>query len=202
MLKQPAENLEGHSIARTDDLPVVFDNVTFAYDNNAPVLRNLSFTVAEGKTVALVGESGGGKSTVFKLLCGFYPLPAEQGTIRIFGQPILDSNPNELRSCFSVVTQDAYLFSGTIADNIAYGREHATMDEVIEAAKLANAHSFIMELPDGYQAEVGERGGFCPADSASGLPLRARSLKTRLSCSWTSLHPRWIRRLNCTFRKR
>ncbi len=177
MLRQPAENLEGHSIARTGDAPVVFDNVTFAYDNKAPVLRNLSFTVTEGKTIALVGASGGGKSTVFKLLCGFYPLPADQGTIRIFGQPIQDSNPNELRACFSVVTQDAYLFSGTIADNIAYGRENATMDEVIEAAKQANAHSFIMELPGGYQADVGERGGLLSGGQRQRITIARAFLK-------------------------
>ncbi|UUZ97673.1 ATP-binding cassette domain-containing protein [Paenibacillus sp. P25] len=92
-------------------------------------------------------------------MCGFYPLPEDQGTIEVFGQPIRSGGLSELRSHFAVVTQDAYLFSGTIAENIAYGREHATMDEVMEAAQRAHAHSFIMEFPEGYQTEVGERGG-------------------------------------------
>ncbi|WP_063761619.1 ABC transporter ATP-binding protein [Paenibacillus tyrfis] len=174
---QPVENQEGHTIARTDQPPIEFDNVSFAYEPDSPILRNLSFTVPKGKTIALVGASGGGKSTVFKLLCGFYSLQEGQGTIKVFGQPIMNSNLNDLRSHFSVMTQDSYLFGGTVAENIGYGRAKASMDEVIEAAKLANAHSFIMELPEGYQTEVGERGGFLSGGQRQRIAIARAFLK-------------------------
>ncbi|MFB0845689.1 ABC transporter ATP-binding protein [Paenibacillus oleatilyticus] len=177
ILEQPVENQEGHSIALTSAPPVAFDNVSFAYEGSPPILRNLNFTVPEGATIALVGASGGGKSTVFKLLCGFYPLTAEQGTIKVFGQSINGCNPDRLRSHLSVVTQDSYLFSGTVAENIAYGREHASMDEVIEAAKSAHAHHFIMELPEGYQTNVGERGGFLSGGQRQRIAIARALLK-------------------------
>ncbi|MCM3340483.1 ABC transporter ATP-binding protein/permease [Paenibacillus sp. MER TA 81-3] len=178
IMNQPIENEEGHCIVRTAQPPIAFHNVNFAYENSgSPLLRNLSFTVAEGQTVALVGASGGGKSTVIKLLCGFYPLQADGGKIDVFGQSIRDCNPKELRSHLSVVTQDSYLFSGTIADNIAYGRENASMDEVIEAAKSANAHSFIMELPEGYQTDVGERGALLSGGQRQRITIARALLK-------------------------
>ncbi|MCP3771846.1 ABC transporter ATP-binding protein/permease [Paenibacillus sp. MZ04-78.2] len=174
---QPVENQEGHTIARTELPPIEFDNVSFAYEPTSPILQKLSFTVPKGKTIALVGASGGGKSTVFKLLYGFYALREGQGTIKVFGQPIMNSNLNDLRSHFSVVTQDSYLFGGTVAENIAYGKANASMDEVIEAAKLANAHSFIMELPEGYQTEVGERGGFLSGGQRQRIAIARAFLK-------------------------
>ncbi|WP_371318106.1 ABC transporter ATP-binding protein [Paenibacillus elgii] len=174
---QPVENQEGHTIERTELPPIEFDNVSFAYEPASPILQKLSFTVPKGKTIALVGASGGGKSTVFKLLCGFYALQEGQGTIKVFGQPIMNSNLNDLRSHFSVMTQDSYLFGGTVAENIAYGRANASMDEVIEAAKLANAHSFIMELPEGYQTEVGERGGFLSGGQRQRIAIARAFLK-------------------------
>ncbi|WP_375540929.1 ABC transporter ATP-binding protein [Paenibacillus tyrfis] len=177
IVNQPAENQEGHAIARTEQPPIEFDNVSFAYEPDSPILRNLSFTVPKGKTIALVGASGGGKSTVFKLLCGFYSLQEGQGTIKVFGQPIKNCNLTDLRSHFSVMTQDSYLFGGTVAENIAYGRANASMDEVIEAAKLANAHSFIMELPEGYQTEVGERGGFLSGGQRQRIAIARAFLK-------------------------
>ncbi|WP_346010315.1 ABC transporter ATP-binding protein [Paenibacillus sp. SYP-B3998] len=177
IINEPVENQEGQSIVRTDQPPIQFDNVSFAYDDNAPILRNMSFTVAEGATVALVGASGGGKSTIIKLLCGFYSLEAGQGTINVFGQSILNCNPNELRSHFSVVTQDAYLFSGTVAENIAYGREGASMEEIMEAAKFANAHVFIVDLPEGYQTEVGERGGILSGGQRQRITIARAFLK-------------------------
>ncbi|WP_068775550.1 ABC transporter ATP-binding protein [Paenibacillus sp. FJAT-26967] len=177
IVEEPAENQEGHAIERRSAPPVSFQAVSFAYEGNSLILKNLSFTVPEGATIALVGASGGGKSTVIKLLCGFHPLAAGQGTIQVFGQPINGCNLDALRSHFSVVTQDSFLFSGTVAENIGYGREGASMDEVIGAAKSAHAHSFIMELPEGYQTHVGERGGFLSGGQRQRIAIARAFLK-------------------------
>lgn len=177
ILEQPAENQEGHAITKTASPPVEFRNVSFSYETGSPILQNLSFTVPEGKTIALVGASGGGKSTVFKLLCGFYPLEDGDGNICVFGQQVKGSDPEQLRSHFSVVTQESYLFSGTVADNIAYGRQDASMDEVIAAAKSAQAHAFIMSLPEGYQTYVGERGGFLSGGQRQRIAIARALLK-------------------------
>lgn len=177
IVEQPTETENGRSLPKASAAPIEFQNVTFGYEENSPILRNISFLVPEGKTIALVGASGGGKSTVFKLVCGFYPLPEDQGEIRVFGSLIDGANPEQLRSHFSVVTQDSYLFSGTVAENIGYGREVASMDEIIEAAKAAQAHSFIMQLEDGYQTYVGERGGFLSGGQRQRIAMARAFLK-------------------------
>lgn len=177
IVEQPTETENGRSLPKASAAPIEFQNVTFGYEEKSPILRNVSFSVPEGKTIALVGASGGGKSTVFKLVCGFYPLPEDQGEIRVFGSLIHGADPEQLRSHFSVVTQDSYLFSGTIAENIGYGREVASMDEIIEAAKAAQAHSFIMQLPDGYQMYVGERGGFLSGGQRQRIAMARAFLK-------------------------
>ncbi|MEK5261770.1 ABC transporter ATP-binding protein [Paenibacillus sp. FSL L8-0663] len=177
IVEQPTETENGRSLPKTSAAPIEFQNVTFGYEESSPILRNVSFSVPEGKTIALVGASGGGKSTVFKLVYGFYPLPEDQGEIRVFGSLIHGADPEQLRSHFSVVTQDSYLFSGTIAENIGYGREVASMDEIIEAAKAAQAHSFIMQLPDGYQTYVGERGGFLSGGQRQRIAMARAFLK-------------------------
>ncbi|ADM71966.1 Putative multidrug export ATP-binding/permease protein [Paenibacillus polymyxa E681] len=177
IVEQPTETENGRSLPKASAAPIEFQNVTFGYEEKSPILRNVSFSVPEGKTIALVGASGGGKSTVFKLVCGFYPLPEDQGEIRVFGSLIHGADPEQLRSHFSVVTQDSYLFSGTIAENIGYGREVASMDEIIEAAKAAQAHSFIMQLPDGYQTYVGERGGFLSGGQRQRIAMARAFLK-------------------------
>ena len=141
----------------TPDAPVVaFENVTFAYEAGADVLHDVSFTVPAGHRVALVGESGGGKSTIVNLLLGLY-LPTA-GTIRILGHELADVGLERLRRGVGVVFQDASLFSGTIRENIAYGRPDATQEELIHAAREANAHEFVARLPQGYDTIVGERG--------------------------------------------
>ncbi|GLI08027.1 ABC transporter ATP-binding protein [Paenibacillus tyrfis] len=140
--------------------PVRFEAVTFSYDGETKVLDGISFQVNEGETVAFVGGSGGGKSTLFKLLCGFYePGPDGDGTIEVFGRPLSDWDPSELRARLSLVSQESYLFPATIAENIGYGRADATREEIVEAAKAAHAHEFIMQLPQGYETPLGERGG-------------------------------------------
>lgn len=131
---------------------VVFREVCFSYDQGRPILKKVSFQVTPGETVALVGETGAGKTTIVNLLTRFYD--ADEGEIYIDGIPITDMKRDSLRSCFSVVLQDTCLFSGTIFDNIRYSRNDATEEQVIEAAKTARAHEFITKLPDGYRTEV------------------------------------------------
>lgn len=143
------------------DIPTVkgdirFDDVTFSYDSHKEVLKNISFNIDPGETVAFVGPSGGGKTTLCHLIPRFYE--TEEGNIYIDGINIKDFTRKSLRKNIGIVQQDVFLFTGTIADNIQCGRFDATADEVIEAAKMANIHDFIMSLPDGYSTYVGERG--------------------------------------------
>ncbi len=134
---------------------VEFRNVSFAY-RDKEVLHNISFVVPGGHTVALVGPSGAGKTTILQLLLRFYD--PQVGDILIDDQNIREVTQHSLRKHMAVVTQETFLFNRTILDNIKYGRPDATMEEVIEASKSANAHDFIMELPNGYYTEIGERG--------------------------------------------
>ncbi len=134
---------------------IVFDHVSFAYENE-PVLKDINFTLAKGKTVALVGKSGGGKSTIADLIPRFYDPTA--GQITIDGIPLTDVKLESLRQHLGIVTQQSILFNDTVFNNIAFGQENASEEEVIRAAKIANAHDFIMEMPQGYQTLVGEDG--------------------------------------------
>ncbi|MBE9139599.1 ABC transporter ATP-binding protein [Nodosilinea sp. LEGE 07088] len=135
---------------------VRFDNVTFAYHDRQPVLRDLSLHIPAGQSIGVVGATGSGKSTLVKLLLRFYE--PQQGRILVDGQEIQDLLPRDLRRCIGLVSQDVFLFSGTVAENIAYGTFDATPDEILHAAKLAEAHEFIVQLPQGYDTIVGERG--------------------------------------------
>jgi subfamily B ATP-binding cassette protein MsbA len=135
---------------------IVFDHVAFAYDANSPVLRDVSFTVKPGQMVGVVGPTGGGKSTIMSLIPRFYDPMA--GTIRIDGIDVRDYRLKALRDQIGYVLQETVLFRGTVRDNIAYGRAGATEEEIIEAAKLANADEFISRMPDGYETMVGDRG--------------------------------------------
>ncbi|MBL0941989.1 MAG: ABC transporter ATP-binding protein/permease [Alphaproteobacteria bacterium] len=135
---------------------IVFDDVSFGYNSDRIVLHNLSFTVPPGKTLAIVGSSGAGKSTISRLLFRFYDV--KHGSIRIDGQDIRNVTQHSLRKAIGIVPQDTVLFNDTIFYNIAYGNPHATFEEVQKAARLAEIHSFISELPAGYDTAVGERG--------------------------------------------
>lgn len=136
---------------------IVFDNVTFAYHKNEPpVLRDISFSVKAGETIALVGMSGGGKSTLVSLIPRFYDVT--KGRILLDGIDIRDIRVRSLRDKIGIVFQDSFLFSDSVKENILLGKPDATDEEVIAAAKAANAHDFIMNLPDGYDTKVGERG--------------------------------------------
>ena len=135
---------------------ITFDKVSFAYDKKKPVLKDVSFKLEEGKTLALVGPSGGGKTTICHLLPRFYNVTG--GDIKIDGIDIKDISFKTLRDKIGIVQQDVFLFNGTIYDNIIYGKLDATYDEVVYAAKAANIYDFIKDLPDGFDTQVGERG--------------------------------------------
>ena len=135
---------------------IVFDHVDFHYEKTRPILHDVSFRVPAGTTVAIVGSSGAGKSTVSRILFRFYDVAA--GNVRIDGQDIRDVTQKSLRAAIGVVPQDTVLFNDTIFYNICYGRPDCTREEVEEAAKLARIHDFIVALPQGYNAMVGERG--------------------------------------------
>lgn len=135
---------------------IEFKNVYFAYENDNFVLKNINFKVREGETVAIVGHSGAGKSTLISLLMGFYEL--SKGEILIDGKNISLYNPASIRKQMGIVTQENILFSGTIEENIKLSNPYATLEEVIEAAKISNAHNFISRLKDGYKTEIGDRG--------------------------------------------
>jgi ATP-binding cassette subfamily B protein len=135
---------------------IAFDGVTFAYQPGRAVLSEFSLTVPAGASVALVGATGSGKSTVARLLPRFYE--PEAGSVRIDGEDIRDVRLKELRRSIGIVFEDTFLFSDTIRNNIAYGRVEANDDDIVRAAKLAHAHDFICELENGYDTVVGEQG--------------------------------------------
>lgn len=139
------------------DGSVEFKNVTFGYNRDQPVLRNVSFRVNPGETVALVGPTGSGKSTTMSLVHRFYEV--WEGEVLIGGHNVKDVTQESLGHQIAMVLQDPYLFSGTILENIKYRREEATREEVVEAARAVGAHEFIMKLPDGYETTLEQRGG-------------------------------------------
>lgn len=135
---------------------VQLENVSFAYTDRHSVVESLSLHIPAGRTIAIVGSTGSGKSTLVKLLLRFYEI--QQGRITLDGQDIRELNLRDLRRCIGWVSQDVFLFHGTVAENIAYGSFDTSMEEIIQAAKLAEAHEFITRLPNGYDTIVGERG--------------------------------------------
>lgn len=145
---KPLKNVKGN---------VCYEDVSFHYsDDDTPVLSHVSFEIPAGKSIALVGPSGSGKTTLCSLLPRFYDVT--EGRVTIDGNDVRKLTLESLRSQIGLVSQDVYLFGGSIKDNIAYGKPNATMDEIVDAAKKANIHDFIMELPDKYDTFVGERG--------------------------------------------
>jgi ABC-type multidrug transport system fused ATPase/permease subunit len=135
---------------------MVFDQVHFKYGSGDPVLHDISFTMAPGEVVALVGPSGAGKTSIANLICRFYD--PVKGRVSVDGYDLRNIKMTSLRRQVAVVLQDSFLFNNTVAQNLHYGKPDATEDELIAAARAANAHDFIMQLPDGYGTEIGERG--------------------------------------------
>jgi len=136
---------------------VEFDNVRFGYDKSNPILKGLTFTAKPGEMIGLVGKSGAGKSTTINLLCRFYEPDA--GSIKIDGIDYRDIALQDMRHQIGIVLQEPFLFNGTISENISYGKPGASFEEIVAAAKAANAHSFVLGKPDGYDTMVGEKGG-------------------------------------------
>jgi ABC-type multidrug transport system fused ATPase/permease subunit len=147
---------EGATELQVPNGTVTFTDVGFAYDPRKPTIADVSFTAHAGQTIALVGETGSGKSTLFKLLCRFYDATA--GSITIDGQDVRDVTVRSLREAMGMVPQDATLFNVSIMENVRYARLDATDDEVHDACKAAAIHDKIVSFPDGYATTVGERG--------------------------------------------
>jgi ATP-binding cassette subfamily B protein len=179
ILDIPAEDNQG-SIKENEDMvngntAVEFNDVCFSYGDEDIVLNNLNFKVYKNKVIAIVGSSGGGKSTIYKLLLNFYK--PTSGEIKIFGRPILDYSNKKIRDMFAYVPQDNYLFSGSIAENIRYGKPGSTMDEIINASKMSGAHEFIVNLPKGYDTDVGERGASLSGGERQRIAIARATLK-------------------------
>ena len=165
IFEEPAEACEAAGVLGNNaledglvrnDLAICWKDVTFSYQPEHPVLRGVSFAAKKGETIAFVGGSGDGKSTVMKLLCGFYQ--KDGGSFLLYGKAYEEWDIQAARACFSLVSQDVFLFPVSVWENVAYGKEGATKEEVVAACKNANIHAFIVQLPQGYDSLVGERG--------------------------------------------
>jgi subfamily B ATP-binding cassette protein MsbA len=154
---------------------IEFKDISFSYDGRREVLKHINLTVQKGKTVALVGQSGSGKSTLVDLLPRYHDVQA--GEITIDGINIKDVTVHDLRSLIGNVNQEAILFNDSFFNNIAFGVENATMEQVVAAAKIANAHDFIMETPDGYDTNIGDRGGKLSGGQRQRLSIARAVLK-------------------------
>ena len=143
----PIQNLENK---------ITFNNVNFFYDKDNVILKNFSLEIPKGKTIALVGQSGSGKTTVANLLARFYDV--NEGNILVDGENIKNLKMSNYRQLLGMVTQESVLFNDTIYNNILMGKPHATEEEIISAAKIANAHQFIQNLPEGYHTNIGDDG--------------------------------------------
>jgi ATP-binding cassette subfamily B protein len=158
LLDEPITMQDGHEAMPTSEVKgaISLQNLSFAYHPQIPILRELNLEIEAGKVTAIVGATGAGKSTLLKLLLRFYE--ASSGTILVDDRRLPDIKLEDLRSAIAFVSQDVFLFHGTVRENIAYGRPSATEEELVDAAKIAEAHEFIEELVDGYETIVGERG--------------------------------------------
>lgn len=178
LLEQPLEELDTGLPLPEDSGSgdLVLDNVSFSYEPGAPVLKNLSLTIPEGKVTAVIGNNGCGKSTLMKLLQGIYT--PDSGSIRLGGMELQSLKPHLLRRQFGYILQNNPLFSGTIRDNICYGAPEATEEEIAAAAELADALGFIRELPEGFDTQVGESGKLLSGGQRQRVAI-ARTLLTQ-----------------------
>lgn len=159
LLDEEPETVNQNQEKRTESWEgnVSFHDVNFSYRTEFPLIKNLNLEAAKGSTIAIVGPTGSGKTTLVNLLMRFYEV--NSGEIRVDGNNIYHINRDNLRKAIGMVLQESWLFSGTIAENIAYGKPNATKDEIIKAAKAAKAHGFIIRLPEGYNTRIDEEGG-------------------------------------------
>ena len=175
ILNQEEEVFGNGDFAPDGEIVMELEHVNFGYSEEKQVLRDVCLRIRRGSNVAFIGNSGGGKSTVMKILCGFYA--PKQGTYRIYGHDFREWDIDALRKYIGLVSQNVFLFPGTIAQNVAYGKIGATKEEVIEACKKANIHDFIMQLPQGYETEVGERGARLSGGQKQRLSIARAFLK-------------------------
>ena len=175
ILNQEEEVFGNGDFAPDGEIVMELEHVNFGYSEEKQVLRDVCLRIRKGSNVAFIGNSGGGKSTVMKILCGFYY--PKQGTYRIYGHDFREWDIDALRRHIGLVSQNVFLFPGTIAQNVAYGKTGATREEVIEACKKANIHDFIMQLPQGYETEVGERGARLSGGQKQRLSIARAFLK-------------------------
>jgi ATP-binding cassette subfamily B protein len=182
---------------------IVYEDVDFSYPNGAHVFNKLSLTFAPGSTTAIVGPSGSGKSTLVNLLLGFFPL--QSGRILLDGEDIRQMKRSSLRRLVSIVSQDVYLFPRTIMENIRVGKPEASYEEVVSAAKLANAHDFIMQLPQGYDTPIGDRGEKLSGGQKQRIAIARALLKDApiliLDEGTSHLHPRMEDELQAVLRQ-
>lgn len=157
------------------DTAISFDRVDFAYEEGKQILNQLSFSVKKGENVSFVGASGGGKSTIFHILCGFYPKTG--GRCQVFGKDIEQWEPWALREQIALVSQNVFLFPKSIGENVAYGKSGASQEEIVEACKKAEIHEFIMSLPEGYETVVGERGAMLSGGQKQRVSIARAILK-------------------------
>ena len=175
LIDQPRERQNGEVFSNGQEVILEAKDITFAY-NSEPILKGLSFHLQRGETVALVGPSGAGKTTVFKVLVGFYP--PQEGQVLLYNQPLDKWKLSAARRQMAMVSQDTFLFPGTIAENIALGKPDASRDEIEAAAIQANAHEFIVQLPNGYDHVLEERG----ANLSGGQRQRLSLARAILRC--------------------
>jgi ATP-binding cassette subfamily B protein len=159
LLDQDEEVPDAEGAADLEDVKgdVEFDHVSFGYDPGRTILHDLSFNADRGRLIAIVGPTGAGKTTIINLLMRFYD--CDSGEIRVDGRNDLTYKRSSLRAAYAMVLQDTWLFRGTVYENIAYGAENATMEDVVNVAKKAHIHPFIMRLPNGYETVISEDGG-------------------------------------------
>ena len=156
---------------------IIFKNIYFNYPERDSTISGINFKIPAKKTIGIVGLTGSGKSTLIKLLLRIYDYDRNKGTISIDGLPIQEINLKELRKCFSLVSQETYLFDGTVLENISYGSNTSSLEEIKKAAKIAEAHDFITKLPRGYKTLVGERGQILSGGQRQRIALARAILK-------------------------
>ncbi|MFX0556728.1 ABC transporter ATP-binding protein [Maribacter sp. CXY002] len=172
--ENPITEIKNPINQETFESAIILNNVSFKYEDDY-VLKNFNLKVEKGKTVALVGQSGSGKSTIANLVTRFYDV--NQGEIRIDGNNIKNLSKNSLRNLLGLVTQDSILFNDTVKNNIGLGKENATEEEIIAAAKISNAHDFIMDLPNGYDTNIGDSGNKLSGGQKQRLSISRAVLK-------------------------